>query len=110
VKISAAHRYLGPRDLDLESKSEARKSVARRMAFSLDVEVVLLDIGMLVPLSLSPLKTNGERRESTTSVTCITAADSMCRGDRVSHQLRQRCIGEQGFSTLHRLLPSRHLQ
>lgn len=53
-KFFAAHRHLGPRNLYFID--EAGKAVPSRMAVSLDVEVVLLDIGRFVPpLYFGPL-------------------------------------------------------
>ncbi len=70
-KFSVAHRHLGPRNLKLIDGAEAEAGkgklcVARGMAFSLDVEVVLLDIGRFVPLlhfGSLPFKAKGERRK-----------------------------------------------
>jgi hypothetical protein len=81
------------------------------MAFSLDVDVVLLDIGRFVPLSRSPPLQVASGENPPSGHVCCSWADNVCicRGNSVSHQLRQRCPGEQGFCTLQPLLPSRDL-
>jgi hypothetical protein len=85
------------------------------MAVSLDVEVVLLDIGRFVPpLYLGSLSfkmkvvVKGASFPSSGHV-YHNRADTACRGDGMPYKLCQRCSCEQSFFTLYLLLPGREL-